>query len=116
MRNLSTNQKSSDDETRIESIEDPDSPEVESVIIEKAPCEDSIFVPKKSRDLKEFETLSASGQDNKNIILTSSCSSTIKLKPEAKIDKHDNNLMLNSIDSLNYWQAFFTSKFGSLGK
>ena len=113
---MSSNQKSSDDETKNESNEMFDSPEVESVIIEKAPCEDSIYVPKKSRDLKEFETLSASGHDlNRNIILTTACSSTNKLKLEPKKDKHE-NLMLNSLESLNYWQAFFTSKFGSLGK
>lgn len=117
LRNLSSTKSSGDYKKKNESkIELFDSSEIESVIIEKGPCDNSLFMPEKSRDLKEFESLNASQkQINKNIILTTTNNNTI---PEST-NKTSliNQLKTNSnLDSFNYWQSFFTSKIGSFGK
>lgn len=117
MRNLSSTKNSSDTNEKNESkIELFDSLEVESVIIEKGPCENSLFVPEKSRDLKEFESLNAPGKHiNKNIILTTNNNNTTTESTNKTFLL--NQLKTNSnLDSFNYWQSFFTSKIGSIGK
>lgn len=110
---MSSTKNSNDNDLNSEpKVELSDSPEIESVIIEKGPCEDSFFVPKKSRDLKEFESLNACGKEiSKNIILT-----TTKKNWQESKNSLENELKANkTLDSFNYWQSFFSSKLGSIG-
>lgn len=110
LRNLTSTLISSDSDHNSEpKVELCNSPEIESVIIEKGPCGDSLMVAKKSRDLKEFESLNACGKEiSQNIIMAAS-----HHPKQAKL----NDLKANSsLESLNYWQSFFASKLGSIGK
>lgn len=150
LRNLSTMKPNEDfgnnsnNNSQNDSLnEEPDSPAIESVIIEKSPIiiEDMpgtragvkstnpLMYGAKSRDLKEFEDISnLNNSEAKKIIMATTTKAghdtnskqiiietkSTTFKPQQTTSAQQSTL-IDFKSSFNCWQAFFTNKFGSLG-